>query len=117
MLIVELKRLGKNAGAAGRFLGSVVGGSYKDHGNQLQLEGAKARTVKQQLHKFLHDNKLENYRVIIVNPDLVEVIPPRKEKVHSPHVRRSKSARRVKGLTIPQYWVSAATGGPITDSR
>ena len=115
MLLVELKRLRKDAGLAAEFLRSILDESPRSHGSKLEFTKTKAKDVKQLLHKFLHDRKLENYRIVMVGSNLFEVIEPKKEHSHVKHSRRVRPARRVKAgtLTIPQYWVAAATGGPM----
>lgn len=112
---MELKRLRKDAGPAAEFLSSILDENPKSHGSKLEFTKTKAKDVKQLLHKFLHDRKLENYRVVTVGSHLVEVIEPKKEKPHVKHSKRVRPGRRVKAgtLTIPQYWVAAATGGPM----
>ncbi len=115
MLLVELKRLRKDAGPAAEFLRSILEENPRSHGSKLEFTKTRAKDVKQLLHKFLHDRKLENYRIVTVGSNLVEVIEPKKENLHVKHSKRVRPARRVKAgaLTIPQYWVAAATGGPM----
>jgi hypothetical protein len=107
MLTVDLKSLGKRAGPAIRYLGSNVNESLRVKGPRVQLASTKARTTKQLLHKFLHQNGLETYRVVITRPDLVEVLKPKGEKRQLPldNVNMFQNNE-----TIPYYQVAAEWG-------
>ena len=82
----------------------------------MQLTSATARTTKLLLHKFLRHEGLETYRVVIVRPDLVEVLRPKSEKrrpkVHDLNIFPANE-------TIPYYQAAAEMRGivPKPDRR
>jgi hypothetical protein len=80
-LTVELKELHERASEATQFLKSKVEGKTKTRGTQLQIEGARTKEVKLLLHKFLHHQGLNHYRVLSRSGTL-EVTPPEKRVVH-----------------------------------
>src|SRR5207244_10597893 len=83
VLTVELKELRDRASEATQFLKSKVEGKMKTKGTQLQIEGAKTKEVKLLLHKFLHHQGLNHYRVLSQS-GVLEVTPPEKHIVHEP---------------------------------
>ena len=54
----------------------------KTKGTQLQIEGAKTKEVKLLLHKFLHHQGLNHYRVLSQSGVLEVTPPPEKRVVH-----------------------------------
>ena len=83
LLTVELKELRDRSSEAAQFLKSKVEGKMKAKGTQLQIEGAKTKEVKLLLHKFLHHQGLDHYRVLSQS-GVLEVTPPEKHIVHEP---------------------------------
>jgi len=83
VLTVELKALQDRSSEAAQFLKSKVEGKMKTKGTQLQIEGAKTKEVKLLLHKFLHHQGLNHYRVLSQS-GVLEVTPPEKHIVHEP---------------------------------
>jgi hypothetical protein len=81
VLTVELKELHDRANEAAQFLKSKVEGKTKTKGTQLQIEGARHKEVKLQLHKFLHHQGLDHYRVLSQS-GLLEVTPLEKHMAH-----------------------------------
>src|SRR5713226_635697 len=81
VLTVELKELHDRASEATQFLKSKVEGKMKTKGSQVQIEGAKTKEVKLQLHKFLHHQGLSHYRVLSQS-GVLEVTPPEKHVLH-----------------------------------
>ena len=81
VLTVELKELHERASEATQFLKSKVEGKMKTKGSQVQIEGAKTKEVKLLLHKFLHHQGLNHYRVLSQS-GVLEVTPPEKHEVH-----------------------------------
>ena len=81
VLKVELKELHDRASEATQFLKSKVEGKMKIKGTQLQIEGARHKEVKLQLHKFLHHQGLDQYRVLSQS-GVLEVRPPEKHETH-----------------------------------
>ena len=107
MIVVDLKRLGKQAGPAIRYLNSQLDEPITARGALVQLRSTKAKSVKMVLHKFLHQNGMEEYRVAIVRPDFVEVLGPKPEK--------RQTQPDIGGIvqnneTIPYYQVAAEWG-------
>jgi hypothetical protein len=80
-LTVELKELHDRANEATQFLKSKVEGKIKIRGSQVQIEGAKTKEVKLLLHKFLHHQGLNHYRVLSQS-GVLEITPPEKHEVH-----------------------------------
>ncbi len=74
MVIVELKMLPGEAGAATKFLQTRIPGGIKVDGNRIEVEDAKGRDVKLLLHKFLHHEGLEVYRVLS-DSGMLKVVP------------------------------------------
>ena len=83
VLTVELKELRDRASEATQFLKSKVEGKMKTKGTQVQIEGAKTKQVKLLLHKFLHHQGLNHYRVLSQS-GVLEVAPPEKHVLHLP---------------------------------
>ncbi len=83
VLTVELKELNDRASEATQFLKSKVEGKMRTKGTQLQIEGAKTKQVKLLLHKFLHHQGLNHYRVLSQS-GVLEVTPPEKHVLHLP---------------------------------
>src|SRR6267378_4952049 len=81
VLTVELKALQDRSSEAAQFLKSKVEGKMKTKGTQLQIEGARHKEVKLQLHKFLHHQGLDHYRVLSQR-GVLEVTPSEKHEVH-----------------------------------
>jgi hypothetical protein len=81
VLTVELKELHDRASEATQFLKSKVEGKMKIKGSQLQIEGAKTKEVKLLLHKFLHHQGLNHYRVLSQS-GVLEITPAEKHEVH-----------------------------------
>jgi len=71
------------ASEATQFLKSKVEGKMRTKGTQLQIEGAKTKEVKLLLHKFLHHQGLNHYRVLSQS-GVLEVTPPEKHVLHPP---------------------------------
>jgi hypothetical protein len=80
-LTVELKELQDRASEATQFLKSKVEGKMTAKGTQLRIEGARTKQVKLLLHKFLHHQGLNHYRVLSQSGTL-EVTPPERHVVH-----------------------------------
>src|SRR2546427_11137860 len=80
-LTVELKELHDRASEATQFLKSNLEGKMKTKGTQLQIEGARHKEVKLQLHKFLHHQGLDHYRVLSQSG----VLEDRKQEKHEMH--------------------------------
>jgi len=64
MVIVELRMLPGEAGAATKYLQSKLQGRIKIEGNRIEITDVKGREVKLLLHKFLHHEGLTGYRVL-----------------------------------------------------
>jgi hypothetical protein len=81
VVTIELKKLHDRASEATQFLKSKVKGKMKTKGTQLQIEGGKTKEVKLLLHKFLHHQGLDHYRVLSQS-GVLEVTLPEKHVVH-----------------------------------
>jgi hypothetical protein len=64
MVVVGLKMLPAEAGAATKFLQSKIPGGIKVDGNKIEVENETGRDVKLLPHKFLHHEGLDGYRVL-----------------------------------------------------
>ena len=107
VLTVELKELHDRASEATQFLKSKVEGKMRTKGTQLQIEGAKTKQVKLLLHKFLHHQGLNHYRVLSQS-GILEVIPPEKHEVHLPErVGSPPTAAQTTPYLFPQTLVLA----------
>ena len=102
VLTVELKELHDRASEATQFLKSKVEGKMRTKGTQLQIEGAKTKQVKLQLHKFLHHQGLDHYRVLSQSA-VLEVTPPEKHVFHPPeHEGSPPTAAQTTPYLFPQ---------------
>ena len=102
VLTVELKALQDRSSEAVQFLKSKVEGKMKTKGTQLQIEGAKTKEVKLLLHKFLHHQGLNHYRVLSQS-GILEVTPPEKHEVHPPErVGSTPTAAQTTPYYFPQ---------------
>ncbi len=110
MLTVDLKGLGKQVRPAVLYLSSQLNETIRVQGTQVQLTSTKARTAKLLIHKFLHHEGLNNYRVVIVHPGLVEVLGPEKEKRHG---QPDNVNLFPANETIPYYQAAAKYGGVV----
>lgn len=111
MLTIDLKRLGKQAVLAARYLTAHLDEPGRAKGSKIQLTSTNLKIVKLLLHKFLHDNGLDSYRVVSPSPGLVEVLGPKIEKRHPlPDDTINLNARNE---TIPYYQASAEFGGVV----
>jgi len=102
VLTVELKALQDRSSEAAQFLKSKVEGKMKTKGTQLQIEGAKTKEVKLLLHKFLHHQGLNHYRVLSQS-GVLEVTPPEKHVFHEPEqVGSAPTAPQTTPYYFPQ---------------
>ncbi|TMI21535.1 hypothetical protein E6H31_05355 [Candidatus Bathyarchaeota archaeon] len=103
VLTVELKALQNRASEATQFLKSKLEGKMKTRGTQLQIEGAKTKEVKLLLHKFLHHQGLNHYRVLSQS-GVLEVTPPEK---HDLHPLEREGSPPTAAQTTPYYFPQA----------
>jgi hypothetical protein len=103
ILTVELKELHDRASEATQFLKSKIEGKMKAKGTQLQIEGARTKEVKLILHKFLHHQGLNHYRVLSQN-GVLEVTPPEK---HEAHPLEREGSPPTAAQTTPYYFPQA----------
>jgi hypothetical protein len=77
------------AAAATKFLQSKIRGGIKVNGNKIEIEDEKGRDVELLLHKFLHHEGLDSYRVlsesgtlrVVPRDDSTPEEPPEKDKI------------------------------------
>ncbi|HZY47281.1 MAG TPA: hypothetical protein VFE96_05730 [Candidatus Bathyarchaeia archaeon] len=93
-MTVELKALQDRTSEAIQFLKSKIEGKSRTKRTQLQIEGARTKEVKLLLHKFLHHQGMDDYRVLSQSGTL-EVMPPEKHMIH-------EQAREGTPPTAPQ---------------
>jgi hypothetical protein len=103
VLTIELKELHDRVSEATQFLKSKVEGKMKIKGSQVQIEGAKTKEVKLLLHKFLHHQGLNHYRVLSQS-GVLEITPPEKHEVHPPEREGSPPTA---AQTTPYYFPQA----------
>jgi hypothetical protein len=103
VLTIELKELHDRVSEAAQFLKSKVEGKMKIKGSQVQIEGAKTKEVKLLLHKFLHHQGLNHYRVLSQS-GVLEITPPEKHEVHPPEREGSPPTA---AQTTPYYFPQA----------
>src|SRR5712691_6755222 len=113
VLTVELKELHDRASEATQFLKSKVEGKMKTKGTQLQIEGAKTKEVKLLLHKFLHHQGLNHYRVLSQG-GVLEVTPPEK---HVGHTTEREGSPPTAAQTTPYYFPQAPVLTPEKRKR
>src|SRR2546430_15798212 len=83
VLTVELRQLHDRANEATEFLKSKVEGKMRTKGSQLEIEGARTKEVKLLLHKFLHHQGLNHYRVLSQR-GVLEATPPENHLLRPP---------------------------------
>ena len=108
VLTIELKELHDRASEAAQFLKSKVEGKMTTKGTQLKIEGGRTKEIKLLLHKFLHHQGLNHYRVLSQS-GVLEVTPPEKHVVHEPE--RVGSAPTAP-QTTPYYFPQAPVLSP-----
>src|SRR5256885_15537348 len=113
MLTVELKELQDRASEATQFLKPKVEGKIKTKGTHLQIEGEKTKQVKLLLHKFLHHQGLNHYRVLSQS-GVLEVTPPEKHVLHPPEREVSPPTA---AQTSPYYFPQAPVLTPEKKKR
>lgn len=80
-LTIELRAVQERTSEVARFLKSKLEGKMKTKGTQIQVGAAKTKEVKLLLHKFLHRQGLNHYRVLSKG-GILEVTPPERHVVH-----------------------------------
>jgi hypothetical protein len=83
IVIVELRMLPGEAGAATKFLQPKIPGGIKVNGNKIEIEDEKGRDVELLLHKFLYHEGLDGYRVLSDSGTL-KVVPDDKSAREEP---------------------------------
>ena len=108
VLTVELKELHDLANEAAKFLKSKLEGRMKTKGTQVQIEDARTKQVKLLLHKFLHHQGLNHYRVLSQS-GVLEVTPPEK---HEAHPQEREGSPPTAAQTTPYYFPQAPALAP-----
>ena len=117
-MTVEMKNLSLNTDEVAEFLRSRINGKIDRHGKkQLRIQDARARDVKLLMHKFLHQKALDNYRVEVVHPGLLEVFGPEHARPHE--ARKSRGSPPSAAVTLPYYFPSSPRlpGSPAKKSK
>jgi len=102
MLTLDLRQLKNNVRPAVDYLQSRLDEPIRVKGTQMRLERTNARTAKLLLQKFLHQVRLEGYRILVVHSGLIEVHAPEKVKRHTS--RAVEGAKPSAWETIPDQW-------------
>lgn len=75
MVVIELRELQKRStSSAVKFLKSRVHGEMEIHGSQVKIEDESPKKVKLLLRKFIHENRLMDYRVVSSNKDELTIV-------------------------------------------
>ena len=116
-MTVEMKNLGLDTDEVAEFLRSRINGKIDLHGKELRIQDARARDVKLLMHKFLHQKALDDYRVEVVHPGLVEVFGP--EHVRPHETRKSGGSPPSAAVTLPYYFPSSPRlpGSPVKKTK
>ena len=116
-MTVEMKNLGLDTNEVAEFLRSKINGKIDQHGKQLRIQDARARDVKLLMHKFLHQKALDNYRVEVVQPGLLEVFGPEHVRPHED--RQSGGSPPSAAVTLPYYFPSSPRlpGSPVKKTK
>lgn len=112
-LTVEMKGINLDASEVEEFLRSRIKGEIVSHRTEVRIQDARAREVKQLLHKFLHHKGLDSFRVEVVHPGLVEVLGPEHPKPH--FARETGGSPPSAGATMPYFFPSSPSlpGSPV----
>jgi hypothetical protein len=115
MAKIDLKNISKEAEQATEYFTSKTNARVKTKGALIEVEGMTDKAAKFVLHKFLHHIGLDGYRVIVVQPGLIEVHPP--EPV-APHVSsHGTSSPPPANVTMPYYFPGASAPVPASKKR
>ena len=104
-LSVEMKGVKLDIDEVEEFLRSRIKGEIESHRTEVRIQDARARDVKQLLHKFLHQKGLDGFRVEVVHPGLVEVYGPARPKPH--FVKETGGSPPSAAVTLPYYFPSS----------
>ncbi len=99
-LIIELRAIKDRVDEAAQFLKSKIEGKIRSKGTQLHIDGAKTKDVKLLIHKFLHHQGLNNYRVHS-QAGILEILPPEEHIVHEV---RPETTPPSAYQTVPYYF-------------
>ena len=102
MLTVDLKELKNNVRPAVDYLRSRLDEPIRVKGSQVRLGRTNARTAKLLLQKFLHQVRLEGYRILVIHSGLIEVHAPEKEKRRT--ISTAEGAKPSAWETVPDLW-------------
>ena len=106
MVVVELRMLPGEAGAAIKFLQSKTQGKIKVSGNRIEIEDQEGLDVKLLLHKFLHHEGVTGYRVLSES-GTVRIVPDEKP------VHEEPKNDKIKG--VPPFPPLATERLPLMD--
>ena len=76
MLTIEAKVIHKEANGIAEYLSDKAETTVRTKGGMILLESANTKQVKLLLHKYLHQRHLDEYRVQVVHPGLIKIMPP-----------------------------------------
>jgi hypothetical protein len=110
-LTVDLKTIQDRASDAAQFLKSKIKGKMKAKGTQLLIEDARTKDVKLLLHKFLHHQGLDHYRVLSQN-GILAVTPPEKHMIHE---ATSSGSPPTAPQTTPYYFPQTPVLAPAKE--
>ena len=108
MLTVDLKELGENSAPAVEYLQSRLQEPIKVKGSRAKLSKTDARVAKLLLRKFFHHSRLEGYRILVVNSEMIKVRAPAKDTVRG--VRPAEGDRPSAWETVPDLWYLTPPG-------
>jgi len=94
-------------GEAAEYLASKTGVQVKTHGSSLHLTGVSSKELKFLVHKFLHDQGLSDYRVVIIHPELLEILSPKPGSSHGG--QEEKGSAPTAPATMPYYFPGAGS--------
>jgi len=110
MLVIDLKGLGKEVESAVNYLSKHVDEPLRLKDGRVSVTSINAHSSKLMIHKFLKKQRLEDYRVIVSHPGLVQVSARRPRKKRPTEERPNLFP---KNETIPYYQVAAEMGGIV----
>jgi len=108
MLTIDLKQLKNYVRPAVSYLRSRLDEPIRVRGSQVRLARTNARTAKLLLQKYLHQLRLEGYRILVIHSGLIEVHALEKEKRRT--VRAAERAKPAAWETIPDLWYLTPPG-------
>ena len=115
MLTIEAKVIHKEANDIAEYLSDKAEKTVRTKGGMILLESANTKQVKLLLHKYLHQRHLDEYRVQVVHPGLIKIMPPQ-SKDHR-EARGKQGSPPPPSATLPWSFPNGSLPLPVRKSK